>query len=98
LPIWIGEENIKEAFGDALKKAWDALPEDLFTWLIESKEERIKACIKANGWHTKLLGFPHISVLKWTGESELSKRAFQCAFQHAFQRNAHWNAHSGRTI
>jgi hypothetical protein len=53
LPIWIGEENIKEAFGNALKEAWDALPEDLFTWSTESIEERVKACIKAKGWHTK---------------------------------------------
>jgi transposase len=41
--------NIEEA----LSKAWDALPNSLFKSLIKSMPRRIKACIKANKWHTK---------------------------------------------
>ena len=48
-----GEENIREALGKALQEAWDALLEDLFTSSIERMEKRVKACIKAKGWHTK---------------------------------------------
>ena len=44
-----GEENICEALGNALKEAWNALPQDLFDDLMENLEKRIKACIKAKG-------------------------------------------------
>jgi hypothetical protein len=48
-----GEEDIREALGNALKEAWDAIPESFFNSLIESMENRVKAVIKAKGWHTK---------------------------------------------
>ena len=38
---------------EALKVAWEALPNSLFESLIESMPWRIEACIAANGWHTK---------------------------------------------
>ena len=38
---------------EALKVAWEALPNSLFESLIESMPRRIEACIAANGWHTK---------------------------------------------
>jgi hypothetical protein len=46
------EEDIK-AVEEALKAAWDALPNSLFESLVESMERRIDACILAKGWHTK---------------------------------------------
>jgi biotin synthase-related radical SAM superfamily protein len=42
-------KNVEEA----LSIAWDALPDSLFESLIKSMPRRIKAYIKANGWHTK---------------------------------------------
>jgi hypothetical protein len=46
------EEDIK-AVEEALKAAWDALPNSLFKSLVKSMERRIEACILAKGWHTK---------------------------------------------
>ena len=47
-----GEENIREALGKALQEAWDAIPKEYFDRLIESMPARVKAVIKAKGWHT----------------------------------------------
>ena len=38
---------------NALKSAWDALPESLFESLIEGMPRRIQALLDAEGWHTK---------------------------------------------
>jgi hypothetical protein len=48
-----GEENIRQALGTALQEAWSLLPKEFFDRLIESIEARVKAVIKAKGWHTK---------------------------------------------
>jgi transposase len=48
-----GKEVVAEALGKALQEAWRALPKELFDSLIESMEERVKACIQSKGWHTK---------------------------------------------
>jgi transposase len=42
-----------DALEEALCKAWEALPDSLFESLISSMGRRIKACIEADGWHTK---------------------------------------------
>ena len=34
-------------------EAWATIPVGFFEELVESIERRIKACIDANGWHTK---------------------------------------------
>jgi hypothetical protein len=47
-----GEEDIRDALGKALQEAWDAIPESFFSSLIDSMESRVKAVIKAKGWHT----------------------------------------------
>ena len=47
-----GEGDLR-AMEEALKAAWDALPDSLFESLIESMPKRIQACIEAKGWHTK---------------------------------------------
>ena len=48
-----GEDNIREALGKALQEAWDSLDKSLFDSLIKSMLKRVKACIDANGWHTR---------------------------------------------
>ena len=48
-----GEENICQALGTALQEAWSLIPKEYFDRLIESMEARVKAVIKAKGWHTK---------------------------------------------
>ena len=48
-----GEENIRQALGTALQEAWSLIPKEYFDRLIESMEARVKAVIKAKGWHTK---------------------------------------------
>ena len=47
-----GEEAI-EALENALKEAWDALPNTLFEQVADSMPYRVAAVIKAKGWHTK---------------------------------------------
>jgi transposase len=46
------EEDV-ERMANALKEAWDSLPKSLFDSLYKSMPNRIAACIKAKGWHTK---------------------------------------------
>jgi hypothetical protein len=46
------EEDIKQ-LEEALKAAWNALPDSLFESLVQSMPRRIAACIEAKGWHTK---------------------------------------------
>jgi len=46
------EEDIK-AVEEALKAAWDGLPDSLFESLVESMPKRIADCIAADGWHIK---------------------------------------------
>ena len=48
-----GEDSIREAVGTALQEAWSLLLKELFDRLMESMEDRVKACIKAKGCHTK---------------------------------------------
>ena len=48
-----GKENIREALGKALQEAQDSIPKEFFDRLIESMPSRVKAVIKAKGWHTK---------------------------------------------
>jgi transposase len=48
----VSEEDI-EKLEKALIEAWDALPSLLFESLIDSMEQRVNACWKAKGWHTK---------------------------------------------
>jgi hypothetical protein len=48
-----GDEPAREALGNALREAWDAIPQEFFDRLIETMENRVKAVIKADGWHTK---------------------------------------------
>jgi hypothetical protein len=38
---------------EALKKAWHIIPTSFFESLIKSIKQRIKAVIKADGWHIK---------------------------------------------
>jgi transposase len=37
----------------ALIEAWEAIPNDILLSLSDSMESRVKACIAAEGWHTK---------------------------------------------
>jgi transposase len=46
-------EEDRKRLEEALKAAWDALPDDFFESLVASMPDRIQACIDANGWHTK---------------------------------------------
>jgi len=48
-----GEDNIREALGCALQEAWTLIRKDLMDGLIKSMLDRVKACKKASGWHTK---------------------------------------------
>jgi hypothetical protein len=48
-----GKEVVAQALRQALQEAWKALPQELFDSLIESIEDRVKACIRSKGWHTK---------------------------------------------
>ena len=44
---------IKQRMLEALQEGWDALPQDFLDKLVESMEDRVKALLKAEGWHTK---------------------------------------------
>ena len=46
-------EEDRTAIEEALKEAWATIPVSFFKDLVESMERRVKACIDANGWHTK---------------------------------------------
>jgi transposase len=48
-----GEDNIREALGRALQEAWSLIGKELMDKLIESMPDRVKACRKARGWHTR---------------------------------------------
>jgi hypothetical protein len=48
-----GEDDIREALGRALQEAWTLIGKDLMDRLIESMPDRVKACKKADGWHTR---------------------------------------------
>ena len=52
LSMGAGEDAIA-ALGRALVEAWNALPDTLFTALINSMPDRVDALYKAKGWHTK---------------------------------------------
>ena len=47
------KDIIKERMVEALQEAWDHLNDDFLDRLVESMKDRIKAVIKADGWHTK---------------------------------------------
>jgi len=44
---------IKQRMLEALQEGWDALPQDFLDKLVELMEDRVKAFLKAEGWHTK---------------------------------------------
>ena len=46
-------DEAREELEEALKSAWNALPDSLFESLLHSMPKRVKACIAAKGWHTK---------------------------------------------
>jgi hypothetical protein len=46
-------EEDRTAMKKALKEAWATIPVSFFENLVESMEQRVQACIAANGWHTK---------------------------------------------
>src|SRR6202034_3726032 len=48
-----GEDDIREALGTALQEAWTLIGKELMDSLIESMPDRVKACRKADGWHTR---------------------------------------------
>ena len=47
-----GEKAIK-ALENALIKAWEALPNQLFEQVADSMPYRVAAVVKTKGWHTK---------------------------------------------
>ena len=48
-----GEETIRAELSKALPAAWELIREDILLHLIESMDRRLRAVIKAKGWHTK---------------------------------------------
>ena len=46
-------EHARQRLESALQAAWDTINKEFFNKLYKSIEHRIKAYIKANGWHTK---------------------------------------------
>jgi len=48
-----GEDDIREALRTALQEAWTLIGKDLMDNLIKSMPERVKACKRADGWHTR---------------------------------------------
>ncbi len=48
-----GEDNIQEVLGTVLQEAWTLIEKELMDSLIKSMLDHVKACKKANSWHTK---------------------------------------------
>jgi hypothetical protein len=46
-------EDSRQRLESALQAAWDTLDKESFDCLYQSMPDRIEACIKADGWHTK---------------------------------------------
>ena len=46
-------DKVREQLKEALKSAWNALPNSLFKLLLHSLPKRVKACMAAKGWYTK---------------------------------------------
>ena len=46
-------DEVREQLEEALKSAWNALPDILFESLLHSMPKRVKACMAAKGRHTK---------------------------------------------
>ena len=46
-------EEARARLESALQASWDMIDKEVFDKLYESIEHRIRACIKADGWHTK---------------------------------------------
>jgi hypothetical protein len=46
-------EHARQRLESCLQAAWDTLDKELFNVLYKSMPSRIKACIAADGWHTK---------------------------------------------
>lgn len=46
-------EATKEAIFEAIKEAWEAIPDEFFKALVDSMPRRVQAVIDANGWQTK---------------------------------------------
>jgi len=43
----------RQRLESCLQATWDYLPKETFNVLYQSIEDRIEACILADGWHTK---------------------------------------------
>jgi hypothetical protein len=48
-----GSNKAQQALEKTLIEAWNALPDSLFLACANSMPDRVKAVIKARGWHTK---------------------------------------------
>ena len=46
-------EHARQQLESALQAAWDTIDKKSFDCLYKSMSNRIEACIKAEGWHTK---------------------------------------------
>ena len=46
-------EEARARLESALQVAWDTIDQEFFDKLWQSIDTRVKACIAANGWHTK---------------------------------------------
>jgi hypothetical protein len=46
-------EYSRQRLESALQATWDTIDQSQFDSLYKSMPSRIKACIKADGWHTK---------------------------------------------
>jgi hypothetical protein len=46
-------EHARQQLESALQAAWDTIDKESFDCLYQSMPDRIEACIKAEGWHTK---------------------------------------------
>jgi hypothetical protein len=46
-------EDLRQRLESALQVAWDTIDKESFDCLYQSMLDRIKAYIKARGWHTK---------------------------------------------
>jgi hypothetical protein len=46
-------EHARRRLGSCIQAAWDTLDKDIFDVLHTSMPARMKACIAADGWHTK---------------------------------------------
>jgi hypothetical protein len=46
-------EDVKDALIEAIREAWEAMPDEKLAALVASMPKRIEAVIQAGGWQTK---------------------------------------------